>query len=258
VAQQQQQHQQQPESAHASNGTSSNGTSSSTHDPLGSLTWPLGQSSKAVSRGASSQLLALGAGVGSSAAAAAAAAAASAASAAGAGLSGLLAASRGRPAERQRPAVSNLRPCVWGCVWASTALMLTTAGCTALQGTAAGEDGTEVLAVDASRGHHTRSFSSDKIFQDYDRAQQQQQQLRGTAAAAAAGGSALPGGQQQQQHAAPAAAAETNVAAGAAGVSAGKQAMAVFDQELQDGVTPAPLVVGVGAAPSADPLGVLL
>ena len=67
-----------------------------------------------MSRGASSQLLAIGQGVGSSAAAAAAAAA----SAAGAGISSLLA-SRGRSTERQRPVTSvsgvGLRWC--GCAW---------------------------------------------------------------------------------------------------------------------------------------------
>jgi hypothetical protein len=68
---------------------------------VGDLTWPLETSRGAVSRGASSQLLAIGQGVGSSAAAAAAAAA----SAAGAGISSLLA-SRGRSTERQRPVTS--------------------------------------------------------------------------------------------------------------------------------------------------------
>lgn len=75
-------------------------SSSGTHDPLGDLTWPL-ETSKTVSRGASSQLLAIGQGVGSSAAAAAAAAA----SAAGAGITSLLA-NRGKSTERQRPATS--------------------------------------------------------------------------------------------------------------------------------------------------------
>jgi hypothetical protein len=73
---------------------------SGTKDPLGDLTWPL-ETSKTVSRGASSQLLAIGQGVGSSAAAAAAAAA----TAAGAGISSLLA-NRGKSTERQRPATS--------------------------------------------------------------------------------------------------------------------------------------------------------
>lgn len=75
-------------------------SSSGTRDPLGDLTWPL-ETSKTVSRGASSQLLAIGQGVGSSAAAAAAAAA----SAAGAGITSLLA-NRGKSAERQRAATS--------------------------------------------------------------------------------------------------------------------------------------------------------
>jgi hypothetical protein len=80
--------------------TSSTFSSSGTHDPLGDLTWPL-ETSKTVSRGASSQLLAIGQGMGSSAAAAAAAAA----SAAGAGITSLLA-NRGKSTERQRPATS--------------------------------------------------------------------------------------------------------------------------------------------------------
>jgi len=74
----------------------------SIHDPLGDLTWPL-ETSKTVSRGASSQLLSIGQNVSSSAAAAAAAAA----SAAGAGISSLLAgANRGKSAERQRAVTS--------------------------------------------------------------------------------------------------------------------------------------------------------
>lgn len=103
-----QQHHQQQELAGSPSYAHRGGTfsSSGTHDPLGDLTWPL-ESSKTVSRGASSQLLSISQGVSSSAAAAAAAAA----TAAGAGISCLLAgANRGKSAERQRAltAVSGL------------------------------------------------------------------------------------------------------------------------------------------------------
>lgn len=98
AVQQQQRHQQQVEQQGSSTSPLRGSThrSGGSHDPLGDLTWPL-ETSKTVSRGASSQLLSLSQGVSSSAAAAAAAA--------GAGISSLLAgASRGKSAERQRAA----------------------------------------------------------------------------------------------------------------------------------------------------------
>jgi hypothetical protein len=129
-----------------------------------------------------------------------------------------------------------------------------------------GEEGSEVLYVDTHRGH-TRSFSSEKIFQDY-RAQQMKSILPSAAAAAApavpaaalggAGSSSSPS--RQTAAAVAAALASTTGVSAAAAAAGGDQRssppkMSSFDEELPDDAPPAPLGVG-GLTALSDPLGV--
>lgn len=120
-----------------------------------------------------------------------------------------------------------------------------------------GEDGSEVLYVDNNRGH-TRSFSSEKIFQDY-----RAQQVRSTPAAAAAAPALAPapvapavpaaalgsiGSSSPGKAAAVAAGLVGSTAAAAVG---GKSQMSSFDEEVQDD---APSLGG--GVRLSDPLGV--
>lgn len=115
-----------------------------------------------------------------------------------------------------------------------------------------GEDGSEVAYLDNPRGH-TRSFSSEKIFQDY-----RAQQLRSTQAPGAAAPGAIPTSSSQLAVVAEAPVSNGSSPAAVAAAATDTKAAVMqppsssFDEELPDN---APSLSGPVVL--SDPLGVI-